>query len=129
MIVQLIKQVQRLSSKIREKKKSKKRSPEWDNVRNKFILQNGKCAACDSTKELQVHHIQPFHLHPELELDAKNLITLCMSDENCHLSIGHGGSFKAYNSNVVEDSLSCKYANLTTRKLITESAKKNRKSV
>jgi hypothetical protein len=48
------------------------------------------------------HHKKPYHLHPELELDPNNLITLCM-ENLCHIDIGHGDSFKAYNPNVAED--------------------------
>jgi 5-methylcytosine-specific restriction endonuclease McrA len=48
---------------------------------------------------VQVHHKKPFHLHPELELDPANLVTLCMTSSNeCHLRIGHSGDFKAYNA-------------------------------
>ena len=42
----------------------------------------------------------PFHLDPALELDPTNLITLCMDEKECHLHIGHGGSFKQYNPEV-----------------------------
>jgi len=45
----------------------------------------------------------PFHLDPAKELDPTNLITLCMSKKECHLYIGHGGSFKQYNPNVRSD--------------------------
>lgn len=38
----------------------------------------------------------PFNLDPSLELDPSNLITLCMGEKECHLHIGHGGSFKQY---------------------------------
>ena len=75
---------------IREKSKSKKRSPQWDNVRDEHVLNNPTCAACGSIKRIQVHHIQPYHLYPELELEPTNLITLCMDVEECHLLLGHG---------------------------------------
>ena len=53
---------------------------------------------------MNVHHKKPFHLFPELELESTNLITLCMDgDKDCHIKLGHGGSFKAYNPNVEED--------------------------
>jgi hypothetical protein len=55
---------------------------------------------------LNVHHVLPFHLKPELELDPSNLITLCSSlDKNCHLDIGHGDNFRAYNASVREYAL------------------------
>jgi hypothetical protein len=82
------------------------RSPAWDDVRDKHLKDHPECVACRTNKKLQVHHIRPFHLHPELELDPKNLITLCMEGDNdCHLKIGHGGSFKYYNPDVEEDSV------------------------
>ena len=59
--------------------------------------------ACGSSKNLNVHHCKPFHLDPALELDPANLITLCMDTKECHLHIGHGGSFKQYNPNVRKD--------------------------
>jgi hypothetical protein len=45
----------------------------------------------------------PFHDQPSMELDPKNLITLCMGKTECHLTIGHGGSFEQYNPNVARD--------------------------
>ena len=77
------------------------RSPKWSEVRNNFIAQNPTCAVCGTKKGCEAHHRKPFHLHPELELDENNLITLC---PRCHLLIGHLGSFKSYNVNVAEDS-------------------------
>ena len=61
------------------------------------------CAACGSSKKLNVHHKKPFHLYPELELDENNLVTLCMSKMECHLLIGHGSDFKCYNPYVESD--------------------------
>ena len=57
-------------------------------------------------KTLEVHHIKPFHLHPELELDFNNLITLCESGANgivCHRAIGHLGNYRSFNIDVKED--------------------------
>lgn len=62
------------------------RSSEWQAVRNDFVKRNPFCAACGSIKSLNVHHIEPFHLRPELELDEWNLITLCRRH---HFEIGH----------------------------------------
>ena len=79
-----------------------KRSSHWPTLEKRFIAEHSKCAACGSTEKLNVHHIKPFHLFPELELDEKNLITLCM-EHQCHILLGHGGNFKAYNPHCVED--------------------------
>ena len=79
------------------------RSPKWPHVQKLHLKLEPACAACGSTKKLNVHHKKPFHLFPELELDMNNLITLCM-DKECHEKIGHGGNFKDYNPDVAEDS-------------------------
>ena len=80
------------------------RSPRWDDVRDDHVKKHPACAACGSTTHLQVHHIKPFHLFRELELDPTNLLTLCeQSDTKCHLRVGHHGSWKKYNENVVQD--------------------------
>lgn len=97
----MLKKIRYIGSVVREKLKSNRRSSKWDETRDAFIKSNPLCAACGSTKKLQVHHIQPFHLHPELELDLNNLITLCMDINECHLKIGHGGSFSCYNPRAV----------------------------
>jgi hypothetical protein len=79
-----------------------KRSGKWPGVKKKHLKLNSTCAACGTKNDLEVHHKKPYHLHPELELDLTNLITLCM-ENLCHIDIGHGDSFKAYNPNVAED--------------------------
>lgn len=89
-----------LSSKFRERKKSKKRSSHWDETRDAFLKSHPSCAACGGTKHLQVHHIRPFHLYPQLELEGSNLLTLCMGKFECHLRLGHGDDFQCYNPNV-----------------------------
>ena len=71
----------------------KERSPKWPHVEKLHLKLEPVCAACGSSKKLNVHHKKPFHLFPELELDLNNLITLCM-DKECHVKIGHGGNFK-----------------------------------
>lgn len=88
--------------KIHKVTSARKRSSQWDEVRDKFIESNPVCASCGSNKRLNVHHIKPFHLHPDLELEPENLITLCMTLD-CHLIIGHGDNFKAYNPDVKTD--------------------------
>lgn len=44
--------------------------------------------------------MEPYHLDPARELDPANLISLCMGDRECHLMIGHGDDFKAYDPSV-----------------------------
>lgn len=82
------------------------RSPHWAKVRKDFAKANPNCALCGSAKDIQIHHVQPFHLYPELELQTSNLITLCTSKYwgfNCHFSVGHGGNFKWENPNLLDD--------------------------
>lgn len=68
---------------------------------------------------VQVHHIYPFHYvvalgRPDLELDHRNLITLCETThdrpaENHHLLIGHLDDFKSSNLNAELDASSVFY--------------------
>jgi hypothetical protein len=76
--------------------------------------------------KLQVHHVKPFHLLPELELDESNLISLCMGPNECHLFIGHGDSFRCYNPNVREDAEKFMKASFDDRKKIIGEARKAR---
>jgi 5-methylcytosine-specific restriction endonuclease McrA len=50
---------------------------------------------------MEVHHIQPLHDNPALELDPQNLITLCA--DPCHIVHGHLMSWLRINKSVVED--------------------------
>jgi len=89
-----------LQSATRDFHATKKRSTHWRVVQKEFISKHNECAACGSKKQLQVHHKFPFDDYPELELDFNNLITLCMSEKDCHLKIAHGGSFKRWCPNL-----------------------------
>lgn len=84
-----------------------KRSPKWRRFRDEFVKQNPFCAACGGTTKLEVHHIKPFHLHPELELDYANLIVLCESRRSlsCHFLFGHLLNWTNVNPDVVQDAL------------------------
>lgn len=53
------------------------RSSQWPKVRAEHLRKHPTCAACGSTEDLNVHHIQPFHLDPSLELYPPNLMTVC----------------------------------------------------
>jgi len=83
-----------------------KRSSKWHTVRKQHLDVNTKCAVCNGTDKLEVHHIVPFHENFELELEPTNLVTLCESKSHgvvCHLFIGHLGNYKKNNPAVVED--------------------------
>jgi hypothetical protein len=84
------------------------RSPHWSKVEHAFKLKYPNCAACSSTiSAVQVHHIFPFHYcvelgRPDLELDYRNLITLCEGKNSSehHLLLGHFDDFKSANLDV-----------------------------
>lgn len=75
------------------------RSGSWPTVRKHFLQSpgNDSCAVCGSKEKLEVHHVDPFHLNPEKELDPTNLITLCHEH---HFHLGHLGNWKNSNPNV-----------------------------
>jgi hypothetical protein len=82
------------------------RSSKWPALEKQWLKDHPTCAACGGTDKLEVHHKMPFHLEPAKELDPANLITLCESGShgvNCHLLVGHRGSFKKYNPIVDQD--------------------------
>lgn len=116
----------KLQSHVREIKKSHVRSSLWPMVRDMHLKENPVCEACGSNKTLQVHHVLPFHLEPKLELEPENLVTLCMDEFDCHLSIGHGGSFQHYNPNVIEDCKKFMLAKINERSDILTTIKQNR---
>jgi hypothetical protein len=119
--------IKRLHSHIREVGKTHLRSPKWRTVRNNFLKENAVCACCGSDQDIQVHHVKPFHLYEELELDPTNLISLCMSKEECHLRVGHADSFKCYNPNVRIDAEKMKTLNEEGRSLLLVEIKEQRK--
>jgi 5-methylcytosine-specific restriction protein A len=84
-----------------------KRSPKWPKVRATYLGLFPTCAVCGGKKLVEVHHIKPFHLFPELELDQNNLITLCEdyshTAANHHCFIGHLGQWKNINPDVIAD--------------------------
>jgi hypothetical protein len=101
------------------------RSPHWHTVEKHFLEKNASCALCIPcqhnarlaqvgervTRGLQVHHfIIPFHYavlleRPDLELDERNLITLCEDEEGVktedhHNLVGHLRNFQSYNPDI-----------------------------
>ena len=91
-------------------------SPHWTEVAREHLARQPRCVCCraDSGQGIpQVHHIFPFHYcvalgRPDLELDQRNLVTLCGRSrdrigENHHLWIGHLDNFQTSNLSVVRD--------------------------
>lgn len=89
---------------INKKPGDHKRSGKWPTLRKKF-LKGKSCAVCGGKKKLEAHHIKPFHLYPEGELEISNLIALCENSKilNCHFFAGHLGSYRSYNLLVIQD--------------------------
>lgn len=80
-----------------------KRSPEWARLSKAYKRKIGVCEGCGYPHFLQVHHIIPFHIRPDLELESWNWIVLCEPPHRvrkCHLILGHLGDFKQYNPDV-----------------------------
>ena len=83
----------------------RERSPDWPRVEQEHLLREPACVSCGYKDQgLQVHHIRPFHLYPDLELDPHNLITLCqVRGREHHLLLGHLDDWESYNPNVRND--------------------------
>jgi 5-methylcytosine-specific restriction enzyme A len=80
------------------------RSNKWPKVRAAHLRDYPTCAVCGRKELLNVHHIQPFHLYPELELDPFNLLTLCEgATTNCHFRWGHLDDWSSWNPFVRTD--------------------------
>jgi hypothetical protein len=82
------------------------RSPKWPVVEKAFLAKNPKCVVCGEGQQLNVHHMFPFHYvvlcgRPDLELDPRNLMTLCTrEDEQHHVLLGHLDDYESYNPEV-----------------------------
>ena len=76
------------------------RSPKWPAVRRQHLKEQPECQVCGTTEDVDVHHLRPVHLHPELELDPSNLISLCTPH---HFLFGHLCSWKSVNDNCFQD--------------------------
>ena len=87
----------------------------WSTARARYIadkdadgLPHDVCAVCLTRDDLNVHHVVPFHVKPELECDPDNFITLCREH---HFRVGHDpdldgplkANWKSSNPNVRRD--------------------------
>lgn len=92
------------------------RSSHWPTVEKAFRKLHPQCVCCvvPSTKHVQIHHRFPFHFcvalgRADLELDMRNLITLCEwpshPSPDHHLLIGHLDNFRSSNLDVAEDAV------------------------
>lgn len=80
------------------------RSSQWPALRQQWLADHPRCAACGSSKALEVHHKVPVHVSRSMELDPTNLITLCQNEKDtahqCHLMLGHLGNWFNFNRNI-----------------------------
>ena len=90
------------------------RSAKWPAVEKAHIAAHPQCLCCVFPgAPVQVHHIIPVHFaralgRPDLELDPRNLVTLCEAEEgkpaeDHHLLVGHLGDFHQANLQVLDD--------------------------
>lgn len=87
-----------------DRRQGKKRSPDWPAFRKQWLLGHPRCAVCGATKNVVPHHLEPFSLFPQRELDKLNVVTLCEGPGvNCHLLFGHLNNFASYNPTCLED--------------------------
>ena len=79
------------------------RSSRWPRIEKLHLSLQPKCACCgdkmDPHAGMQVHHIFPFHYcialgRPDLELDLRNLITLCENEPGQPAGPAHGCSWR-----------------------------------
>jgi hypothetical protein len=83
------------------------RSSKWPHVERAHLEKQPHCVACREPMKhvrVEVHHIFPFHFcvalgRPDLELDERNLMTLCTDDRggNHHLLVGHFDDYESMN--------------------------------
>jgi 5-methylcytosine-specific restriction enzyme A len=86
------------------------RSDKWPAVERAHLEKHPQCVACVSPGAVvAVHHVMPFHIcialgRPDLELDERNLITLCAGGEGeHHLLLGHSDDWDSMNLSVRHD--------------------------
>ncbi|HUO58023.1 MAG TPA: hypothetical protein VMV05_07580 [bacterium] len=88
-----------------------KRSPLWPKVQEDFLKGHPACAACGAMTKLNVHHKFPFHYvvlsgRADLEIDPRNLITLCtLPTMEHHILLGHLDNYQSYDPKVTEMAL------------------------
>lgn len=82
----------------------RRRSSRWPAVERHHLMLHPACAACGGREKVQAHHIIPFHVAPDRELDPTNLLSLCETKApRCHLEVGHHGAWRRWNPDAVKD--------------------------
>lgn len=71
------------------------RSSEWPKTEKAVKTRDGnRCQFTGLTTNLEVHHMEPFHINPARENDMDNCITLT---KWAHFILGHMGNWKLFN--------------------------------
>lgn len=65
---------------------AERRSPQWPPVERAFLRAHPECRGCGSRRNLNAHHLVPFHVDRAKELDPDNLVAVCRS---CHFVLCH----------------------------------------
>ena len=60
-------------------------------VMKKYRKEHPRCAWCGRNRRVQIHHIVPVSVIPNMADDYDNLITLCA--KRCHITLGHSGNY------------------------------------
>lgn len=80
------------------------RSSQWPRVRKEYLRGHEECEVCGKRKgllrSLEAHHILPFHLFPDKELEIDSLVAVCRS---CHWSFCHFFSWASFNKDIKQD--------------------------
>ena len=71
----------------------------WRKVRNDFVSRHPRCRMCETTTDIEVHHIIPWHVDENLRYAEHNLVTLCRPD---HFRFGHWRNWRSQNSHIIE---------------------------
>jgi 5-methylcytosine-specific restriction endonuclease McrA len=79
-------------------------------AKKEYLTGHGECAVCGNRKYLEVHHVKPVHIYPELSCSLENFIVLCDAKNNsCHRWIGHFGNYSSkWNDKIREYSFLCR---------------------
>jgi hypothetical protein len=87
------------------------RSAKWSLAEQRHLATEPFCVGCriadGARMPVRVHHVFPFHVcvalgRPDLEIDARNLVTMCHGDgtPDHHRLIGHLDDFESMNFHV-----------------------------
>lgn len=118
--------VSRIQTVVRNVANKVKRPSVVTYAQRKHVQLNPSCAACGSTSGIQGHHIKPFNKFPELAASPNNFVSMCETGIECHLHVAHGGNFKFYNPDVLNDAAAFRQANDPARRIILDNIRSKR---